>query len=382
MLAVILKSKRTVALVAIAAMAIALLTGWNASKFKSEGYFQLGMSFPEYKRLQASIAAPHRWANFAKTRSAAEVAPFAGITQILNDSKKLQNLIEPIYPVTKAELKQLPDAASKDDTANSISGLRISFQAADPGTAQHCVRVLGEFVRDTAILMDYRDSIHARHTEYLNRQKKYENSVIDAKYQLEQVEIKRDAMQKILHSYPESAKADNRQLVSIAEGGERYLSPVTQLVALESQIADINQSLPKIVRDQRINSIYLAYSDKVSSLADKSTSGDAFLKALPGIKDSLNLDLADAVEKSVYNAIAMNDINAHSRYFEKTRFIAEPILSKHRSPSLSLMAVLGLMLGALLGCAYVLLRDFSGSRNSSQAARRQDESKIYAAQRL
>lgn len=360
--AALLKSKRTVALLAVIGMAAVLGVGWHIGKYGSEGYFQLGMSFPEYKRLQASLAAPHRWDDFAKTRNAAELAPFAGIEQTLNDPKRRETLMEPIFPVTKAELKNIPEATLQDAKYN-ISGLRIAFNAGDPETAQHGVRILGDFVRDTAILMEYKDGLHAKHVEYLNNERKYENRIIDTNYQLQQVRAKRDAMQKILHNHPEAARMDNRQVVSITEGGERYLPPVTQLVALESQIADLNQTLPKIQREQRINQIRLAYIDKALQLIDQSTSGAAFLKALPAIKDGLELNLADEVEKSVYNSLAIDDINAQSRYVEKIRFVAEPILSSQRSPSPLSAALLGLMLGTLAGCIIVLFRHFSARQS-------------------
>lgn len=79
-------------------------------------------------------------------------------------------------------------------------------------------------------------------------------------------------LQNLIEPIYSVTQEHNRQPISIAESGERYLSPVTQLAALKPQIVDINQIWPKIVRNQRINSICLAYSDKGSSLIDKSTS--------------------------------------------------------------------------------------------------------------
>ncbi len=374
-IATILQAKRIVAMTTIIGVAIALGIGWHVSSFKSDGYFQFAQTFPEFKRLQVAVAAPNRWSEFSRTLDAAEAALFAEMTHALTDSKGSQNLIAPIYPVTKADLKNIPDPASTDTTP-PISGLKFSVSARDPQTAQRGVQVLGDFVRDTAILVRHQDSIHTHHIEYLTSQRKYENKIIDAKYKLQQVQAKRNDMQKILHNYPEAAKEGHRQLVSIAEGGQRYLSPITQLVALEAEIADLNQSLLDITRKQRISSIYLRYYEDLLALLNKTTSGEGFMKDLPGVKDALKLDLSDEVEKSVYNSIAIDNLRAQALYFEKMRFIAEPTLPSQRSPSVSMMALLGLMLGILLGCSYALIRHFSHHRHTMQAGLSEERNEL------
>ena len=53
-----------------------------------------------------------------------------------------------------------------------------------------------------------------------------------------------------LKNYPESAKIENRQLVSIQEGGSRFLAPVTQLVGIESTLADFRRDLAELERDR------------------------------------------------------------------------------------------------------------------------------------
>jgi hypothetical protein len=366
MFKVVYKAKFTAAIFAISTMVIVCLIGWVLGTYKSEGYFQFNMSLPDFKRLQASIEDPMRWNNFAKTRQASAIAGLELTGAILGDRKQTQQLIQPIYPITKAELKDLPDAFNKD-TASGISGLTLAFKGSTPELAQRGVLMLGDYLRDTAILMTYRDTLSIQHTDLLNKQKKLENSTFDAKYILEQTGIKRTSMQAILREYPKSGVAQDRQLVSIEEGGERYLSPVTQLVAIEAHIADLKQSLPKILRDQRINGIWLSYYEKALALLDKSSSGEEFLKALPAIKDTLKLNQEDDVEMGVYNSIAIENLDAQSRYFDKVRFIATPVLPLQRSPGMLQSALIGLIVGFLLSCIYILIRHFSPQKTAIQS---------------
>ncbi|MGB6054500.1 MAG: hypothetical protein WBG17_04585 [Burkholderiaceae bacterium] len=360
---VLLRAKRLLALTALAGFALALLGGWLVGRYKSEGHFQFTQSLPEFKQLQVAIAAPGRWEEFTKTRDAAEIASFANLGQMLANPVSGQNLITPIYPITKADLKNLPDSSVAQLVA-PISGLKLSYTAADPKTAQQGIRILGDFVRDTAILMRYKDTARAHHIEHLTDQNKFENEIIEVQYKLKQLQTKRSGMQKILHDYPEAAKESGRQVVSITEGGERYLSPVTQLVALESEIADLNLKLADIQRRQRISSIYLRYYDQVLATVNRSTSGTAFLQTLPAIREALAIDQSEEAGKSVYNSIVMDELRANALYFEKSRFIAEPTFSSQRSPSPTMVAVVGLMLGLLLGCAYVLFRHYAAPRQN------------------
>lgn len=357
LLQTVLQSKRILAFVTITTMILTVLIGWSMGGYKSVGYFQFDMSIPDYKKLQSAIAAPGRWDDFLSARRKADVSELTNIKYALTDQKHISNLIAPIYPFTKAELKDLPESAKKNTTTTGISALKISFKANTQEEAQKAVLILGDFLRDTAILMNYKDNVPTTYTDYFSTQRKFENNVIETKYQLEQMQIRKADMQKILRDYPESGKSDSRQLVSISEGSARYLSPVTQLVAIETSMAEQTQSLPKIMRDQRINDIYLRYYKKVLGLLEKSSSGETFLRVLPTLRDTLNLNLEDDVEKSVYNSIALDNLNAQAQYFEKMRFIAEPTKSFLRSPSLSLMAIFGLLLGAFLGCGYILISD-------------------------
>lgn len=357
MLLAVVKARLFVVIFAITTMSLACFGGWLNTTYKSEGYFQFNMPMPDFKRLQANIADPTRWENFSKTRSASELSGLEDVERMLADKKRMLKQVQPIYPVTKAELKELPDVANKDSTS-SISGLTISYSANKPELAQRGVQLIGEFLRDTGILMTYKDSVRVRQLEFLNNKISLENAVLDVTYKLEESETKRISMQKIMHDYPEASKTESRQLVSISEGNQRYLSPVTQLIAIESQIADLKQNLPRIARDQRINGIWLSYYNKVLESLEKNTSGELFLKNLSTIRDNLNLNKDSDIDLLVYNSITIEDTTAKSRYFDKVRFIAAPELPQKPTQGLILSSLLGLIFGIIFSCALVLCHYF------------------------
>lgn len=353
----VLKAKLFIAIFTISTIVVTCLAGWFLGSYKSEGYFQLVLSQLQFKRIQAGIGDAARWNNFAKMRQSSTLVGLERIVPMLQDKRQALQLIKPIYSATKADLKELPDAANKS-LGTDIFGLTIAFTASNPKLAQNGVLVLGDYLRDTAILMNYRDDLFAQKVDLVNKQKKLENHAIDTRYELVQAESKRTSMQTILREYPESTKTDSRQLVSISEGNERYLSPVTQLVAIEAKIADMRRSLPRIVRDQRINSLLLSYQEKILALLDTSSSGEAFLKALPSARDALKLNLEDDLEKTVYNNITIAILDAQSLYYNKMRFIGEPTLPEQRNPGMLRLALSSLIVGFFLACTYVSIRHF------------------------
>ena len=332
-----------------------MLFGWTLGSYKSEGYFQMEMSFADFKRLQTAISAPARWQDFAKTINKDQLSTLR--EENFHSPRQLASLIAPIYPVTRSEMKDIPNTALKNEGAD-ISGLKISYDAATPVLAQQGVLVLGDFLRDTAILLNYRDVVRKRYTEYRGYAQKFDNDAITARYDLEQLKIKKVSMQNILHEYPDSARLENRQPITITDGNERFLSPVSQLVAIETDIADKGRDLPRILRDQKINAINLRYYEQLQEFLNKSTSGSTFLAALPTLKNALKLNQEDEVERSVYNNISIDDLNSHALFVEKTSFIATPFLPQKATPGLLKPGLLGLMLGLFIGSVIALIRYF------------------------
>ncbi|PUA18213.1 hypothetical protein [Glaciimonas sp. PCH181] len=352
---VIWQSKRIILLIATIVTSLAVLFGWAISSYKSEGYFQMEMSFADFKRLQTAISAPARWQDFAKTLNKEQLATIR--EENFRSPRQLASLIEPIYPVTRSEMKDIPNTALKNEGAD-ISGLKISYHAATPMLAQQGVLVLGDFLRDTVILLNYRDVVRKRYTDHRGFAQKFDNDAITARYDLEQLKIKKASMQSILREYPDSARLENRQPVTITDGNERFLSPVTQLVAIETDIADKGRDLPRIIRDQKINTINLRYYEQLQDFLNKSTSGNTFLASLPTIKKALNLNQEDEIDRSVYNNISIDDLKAHALYVEKTSFIASPLLPQKATPGLLKSGSLGLILGLIIGSGLALIRYF------------------------
>ena len=78
-------------------------------------------------------------------------------------------------------------------------------------------------------------------------------------------------MKAVLARYPDAARMDSRQVVSVnpAEGGERYLSPLAQLVGAESAISERREMIRRWQRDLKQKNLLKMYYADAEGMVDR-----------------------------------------------------------------------------------------------------------------
>ncbi len=348
LISTLLKEKFIIGIIAVSTAAIVLAIVWMISSFTSSAYLQMGMSLAEFKRVQAVIGDPVRWEKFRKHHAAA-LGDIEGI-RLPASQKAMSKIFEPVYAYTKAESKNLPESVLKSET-DYITGINVSYSDKDPLLARRGVSVMSEFWRDIAILGAYEEEIQSTYTKYSINQRNIRNRILATNHELNQLKKKKLDMMQIAAAYPGDKGANIRQVISIADGSEKFLAPTTQLIAIEAGIVEKNQLLVELVRQQEMNDAWLSYSAKSMALLQKSDSGVAFLNELQKLKNALGLDLGNSALESVFNEISQQNISAASKYLDQARLLTGASVAV-RKPGLSFTVIAGLLLGLLLGVAY------------------------------
>ena len=146
-----------------------------------------------------------------------------------------------------------------------------------------------------------------------------------------------------LKNYPESAKIENRQLVSIQEGGSRFLAPVTQLVGIESTLADLRRDLAELERDrEKLTARAEYFSRCYSELAKIGEHGESLFLLLKSIKDQVfkNKDLSKDEIKEVFNNLSIDLQAFELAFFSNSRFVSGPTIPvMHSKPRKSLIVI-------------------------------------------
>jgi hypothetical protein len=115
-----------------------------------------------------------------------------------------------------------------------------------------------------------------------------ERDVIRANFDLDQLKRRREDMMSIATRYPSAARESQRQVISTQDGGERYLSPVMQVVGIEAQISETKSDLARSEFEMdRLKTLIDFYKEVRARIATAKTG-----EHLAAINDTFNALLA------------------------------------------------------------------------------------------
>ncbi|MDC8758863.1 lipopolysaccharide biosynthesis protein [Janthinobacterium fluminis] len=355
------------------AAAIGLSTAIYSAQYLSEGFFQFGgpipllkdsspkekeassgITLPNYKRYSAAFNSGERFREFVQQNKLEANPSVAGLQRIFSSPDSLSKLVQPVFPFTKLDAKELMEQPK--DASNNVIGLRIVYQAENAETARRMVSLLGRYTMDSIIYLIYSDALRFKHSEITARISKLDNDIIENKEKLELFQRKGANLKQIIARYPDSANQAARQVISINEDSARYLSPLTQLMTSEVDAADATEAIRQAKREQKQNLLLREYYDQAKILLDGSKSGEAVVRGIDALKQNVfkDKDLRDELVQEIFNKISIENQLATSLYLEKSRFIAGPSLPENRSTRLSTGLLLGFVLG-LFGSTLVVL---------------------------
>ncbi|MGK5078181.1 lipopolysaccharide biosynthesis protein [Janthinobacterium sp. HLX7-2] len=346
-------------------------------KYKSDGFLQFGGAIPErvplktkdpepdpapgimlsdYKRYSAAFSTSERFSEYIKQKKLEAEPDVIALRKVFASRNGIGKIIEPVYPFTKLDAKELLNNAKEGD--NNVIALQISYTADNADGAQHTVALLGKYAVDTIIYMIYSDMLRFKSAELATKITKLDNTIIENKEKLALFRRKGVNLKKIVARYPDSSSQASRQLVSVTEETARYLSPATQLMTSEVESDEANEAIYKAKREQIQYGILSEYYDHAKMLVDSNKSGEMILQGLEPIKQSIfkDKDLKDETIKQVYNLITIENEKAINLYLNKTRFIAGPSYPEHRSTRLSIALGVSLLAGLFFSIGLALGR--------------------------
>jgi LPS O-antigen subunit length determinant protein (WzzB/FepE family) len=301
----------------------------------------IGVPVPLYKSSSTQFFNPNR---FLLIASQYKVFKKEDLKEIAADFRKAEDInkwIKPVYAFAKEDAREFTQL-SKDES-NSVIGLNLSYEADSPENASAYVSFFGHYIRDCLLYVTLYNYIMDGYSNTISQTKKNDNDIINIQFELLQNTNKMKDIRAILSNYPESAKIDNRQLVSVQDGGSRFLAPVTQLVGIESTLADLRQDLAELERDREKLTVRFEYFSRCyGELAKIGEHGEPLFLLLKSIKDEVfkNKDLGKDEIKEVFNNLTIDLQTFDLNFFSNSRFISGPTIpSVHIKPWKSLIAI-------------------------------------------
>jgi len=340
--------------------------------YRSEGFYQLGnleksigagkekhigITIPLYKKYASQFLNPDLLYSFASTEESFDEKDLNQIKKNLRTARDITDWIAPVFAYSRGDVRDL--AQMPKEEANSILGLNLSYEGDSAQKAHAYVRFFGRYVQDCLLNMALYDYVKDEYSTVISQLSVNENSVIELQFDLLQNERKMVDIRAILTKYPQTEKVESQQLVSVQDGGFRFLGPVTQLVGIESLLADQRRTLAKLEREKEMLHVRRKYFSKCNeALNKKGRGGELFYSQLEAIKSAMfeKMEISKDTEKEVFNGLSI-DLQAFDFASNSNcRFLSGPSLpGRPIRPQKGVMAIVALLLSAIFFLFLALL---------------------------
>jgi LPS O-antigen subunit length determinant protein (WzzB/FepE family) len=321
----------------------------------------LNVSIPDYKKYASRFTNFQQFLQFVnkkiKTNEPGDLR-LSDIRQNIQTSEDLAQWIEPEYAYSKKEVKDLTQ--SMKDMKNFVLGVQLLAEQATPKKARALAAAMGEFIKDSILYGKLRDYIDDQLNKGKTKAKKYDNLIINDEFKLRQLTMKRTHMEQFLKKYPQAKALQNRELFSIQGSGQRYLSPLAQIVGIESHIADIKENLAQNQRKKQVADLKLLFFLEIKKRLNNDLFGEPLLTQCIKLTDTFfdKEDFPGDVIREVRNDLAV-DFDNIATFKEVMRFISGPTLSWNAiRPKKVLITAIGFVLGFFLSIFFAFFVDW------------------------
>ncbi|MGL4576483.1 MAG: hypothetical protein ACRCV9_16985 [Burkholderiaceae bacterium] len=347
-----------VASIALGAALGAVVYYTVALKYRSIGVLALESTLAEYKRFSDVLANKTSLAQFISQSAVPEKVRNA-LNDLNSQADPFRQAFTPIFRVSKADLKELGESPKESDfSSRQILGARLTITHRDPAVARESIVLLANYTREELLRYQLVENVSQRLVKLREDIPRLENETLAERFNIDQMQSKIAELRKIVDAYPKLPNFESRQVISIDRGTEKFLSPLAQQVAAESEVVQIRQNLNAKERELRMAALELQYLGEAQKLITAEASGSALAIKLSDLATKTLKPAADKDEwaRVVFNRSMMDIDTARERFERQVRFISDPSLPIHPEKPGALTFILGLALLGFFGTALVLYR--------------------------
>lgn len=359
LVAVLWRQKALIAGIGVVGAALGVGASLLSTKYVSDGLFLTpSVSTSNFKRYENVVSSGARLKQYLQATGQNTSSDGQLLYQLAESPQKLGDAVRPEFAFTDRDQKTFGVRANDEDQG-ALLGARIRFAHKEP-TGGTPVILLAEFVRDTIIRVDMESTTLAQCSRFRTREQELRNAQIENDFAIHQEKTRLANLRDIIARTPDTGAMDNRQIVSLEKGSERFLAPAAQVIASEIQIADMKLADAKRERERIASALKRDYYCQAQQALGQQTTGRAFLEELENIQAAVfqGQDKSIDIVEQTSNELDVERDNWASTYLSSMRFVTSPEGGelKERKPGLALGLVLGGMLGGMLGVMVALVR--------------------------
>jgi hypothetical protein len=299
------------------------------------------VTLPDYKIYSTAFMDSRTFLEYLKGREIFPREEMAAIEEKLTAEPVLEAYIKPLYAYTEKEIS----APSPED--QFISAVQLSWDSPSPELAQGVVKAMGLFVKDALEKKVMERYVTQGYQNAYTQVQELESKLADLRFSLKQNEKKLVDLKNIAQRSPEVGQLTGREVVSVEEGGHRYLPPSTQMVATQVVTTDTKLSINKTERQLKINRVKLELFTSLKKTALEAEDRKGLLEGLAGIKDEFfkEKDLKRDENLIVKNEVFADFARLEHRFDDVMQFISGPTLPQKAKPSKRIVVVITFVFG-------------------------------------
>ncbi len=186
----------------------------------------------------------------------------------------------PVGPLSKKDQREFGEL--KINTPPFLLGLDISATDRSAPVAVEMVGLLSGYFANAMVRERIRSWVVAGNVEARSTEKMLQAEIVRTELDIALKTRRAQEMRTILARYPDTARMDARQVISVSpvDGGERFLSPLAQVVGLESAVSQRQETIARLGRELRQKQLMAAYFASAEEIIKATPTVDKLVPAL------------------------------------------------------------------------------------------------------
>jgi hypothetical protein len=241
-----------------------------------------------------------------------------------------ENKVQYRSALRRDDIKDSPNIDLKNA---STLGLSITITASDGGSAALKLDAIANHLRETLLWNRLQKYLQALQVDAAHKRAELEIKLIQSQFDIEQNSQRATEMRALLATFPELRSMDASTVVSVEGGGDKYMAPLAQVVALEATISEAKADMRAARRDLEKLDWYDQFLAATASAAKETYLGTALAATLLKQRAAIFGDAAaSSAAREVDQELALT-INGERLRADLWRFKALPALPSGTIPS-------------------------------------------------
>lgn len=264
------------------------------------------IELPLYKRIEASYDSTEQLSDWLAANGVSDSAVAQRLLNQSRSSKFWSSVSTPVLPFSKQDQKVYGDI--KDASSTQLIGLQLSAGARNGALASEMVEVMARYYTGAVLRERIRTWVIDGRVEAQGTTQMLRGEIIRAQLEMSLAARRVADMQAVIARHPEAARMESRQVVNVNEneGGDRYLSPVAQMVGAETRISQQKELILRLERRIQQRELLANFFGEASQLVDSTLNAE---KLLNGLRDLAGRQFASADIKQEWVEEALLRIN-------------------------------------------------------------------------